>query len=113
MTFHKYFLLLASKPWVYQFLRLIIGEISDREKEKVENMTEVIEKQKEELAEQRRQLLELSALLDEQKSKLIEQDQKIVKQNNALAFHAESAVTRSTHVDKQKEHNKDEVIEWN
>ena len=92
---------------------LIIGEISDKEKEKVENMTEVIEKQKEELAEQRRQLLELSTLLDEQKSKLIEQDQKIVKQNNALAFHAESAVTRSSHVEKQKEHDIDEVVEWN
>ena len=73
-------------------------------------MTEVIEKQKEQLAEQRRQLLELSALLDEQKSKLIEQDQKIVKQNNALAFHAESAVTRIIHVEKQKEHDIDEVV---
>lgn len=56
------------------------GELSDKQKQKLEQYEERIKEQDNELEEQRKQLVQLSALVDEQQKEINSREDKLTEQ---------------------------------
>ncbi|XP_067050084.1 forkhead-associated domain-containing protein 1-like isoform X9 [Acropora muricata] len=79
------------------------GELSDKQKQKLEHYEEKIKQQDTELEEQRKQLLQLSAVVDEQQKEINSREDKLTEQEKALVTQKQSAAITGSELDEHKE----------
>ncbi|XP_073231064.1 forkhead-associated domain-containing protein 1-like [Porites lutea] len=79
------------------------GELSDKQKQKLEQYEERILEQDTELEEQRKQLVQLSALVDEQQKEINSREDKLSEQQKALVRQKRDTVKKGTELVEYKE----------
>ncbi|XP_015760534.1 PREDICTED: forkhead-associated domain-containing protein 1-like isoform X3 [Acropora digitifera] len=79
------------------------GELSDKQKQKLEHYEEKIKQQDTELEEQRKQLLQLSAVVDEQQKEINSREDKLTEQEKALVTQKQSAAITGSELDEHRE----------
>lgn len=79
------------------------GELSDKQKQKLEQYEERIKEQDNELEEQRKQLVQLSALVDEQQKEINSREDKLTEQQKALLKQKRDATKQGTELVQYKE----------
>lgn len=85
------------------------GELSEKQKQKLEQYEEKIKQQDAELEEQRKQLLQLSALVDEQQKEINSREDKLTEQHKALEKQKKDTAKKGSKLDEYKEQLRSEI----